>query len=216
MPGARRFVALVVCTVAFVLIGAATANAAPSSSGLPPSARQKLAAIFDPKVHHFGLRVTRAALLDGKNRRSARGTHLAIYLQPTGKYTADDYVHGAVTVTRVFLPYVFSRWPNLRTFDVCQEPHPEVDNRPEPAPETQVYASRHSITGINWKTADLHTLMVLAASQSITTGTDRPDVFALYITKHLQTAAAYRDAVGTNPPSTPQSATTTPTTPTYR
>ncbi len=68
------------------------------------------------------MHITRAALVDAENRRSATGTHLAVYVEPDGAYSPTAYLAGTATVSRVFLPFVFDRWPGLRSFDVCQEP----------------------------------------------------------------------------------------------
>ena len=63
----------------------ATATVARADRALPPSARKDLVAIFGPQVRKFGLRITRAALVDTKQERNPRGTHLAIYVEPIGE-----------------------------------------------------------------------------------------------------------------------------------
>jgi hypothetical protein len=213
----RRWGALLV-PAALVLTPVALAGTAHASvvttparadATFPPSARKDLAAVFDPKLRTFGLRVTRAALVDATNHRDPHGTHLAIYVEPTRSYTAQDYVDGTVDVTRVFLPSVFSRWKGLRSFDVCQEPSPAVDDGPEPPPETQVFASRAGSRAIDWSTADLATLIARADGAAMSAGTTRPVVFSVYVAAHLRHTPAYRAAVGTTgsatsaPPTTP-------------
>src|SRR5690242_5825251 len=96
--------------LALVTSGIGAASADSGASSLPPSARQDLVAIFEKKVRRFGLRVTRAALVNPAQERDPKGTHLAIYVEPTGEYTIDDYLEGTVDVSKVFLPYVFERW----------------------------------------------------------------------------------------------------------
>ena len=177
---------------------------------LPPSARKDLAAVFDPKLRPFGLRVTRAALVDAMNHRDQHGTHLAIYVEPTGSYTAQDYVDGTVDVTRVFLPYVFTRWKGLRSFDVCQEPSPAVDDRPEPAPETQVFASRVGSRAIDWSSADLATLVVRSEEAAASADVTRPMAFSVSVAAHLRDTPAYRAAVGAAGVSTSAPSTTPP------
>jgi predicted component of type VI protein secretion system len=167
-----------------------------STADLPPSARKDLVAIFGPKVKKFGLRVTRAALVNPKNERSARGTHLAIYVEPTGAYTPQDYIDGTVDVSRVFLPYVFQRWKGLQSFDVCQEPHPEVDDRLSPPPETQVFASRAANKKIDWPTVDVATLVADSNTEAAAAGAARPVAVSLYVAAHLQLTPAYQSAVG--------------------
>ena len=170
MIGRRLLVWLGVLVVPAVLLLPAIALVTPSAdsaaaqttvgaSPLPPADHTDLVAIFDPKVRRFGLRVTRASLVNAKEQRSKSGTHLAIYVEPTGRYTTQDYIDGALKVTRVFLPYVFTRWKGLLSFDVCQEPPPGVDDRLAPAPETQVFATRAGNKRIDWPKVDVADLM---------------------------------------------------------
>ena len=209
MHGRRLLVTLAVLVVPATLLLApiailtgttdapASARTASVATGdLPPSTRKDLVAIFGPKVKQFGLRVTRGALVNPKNERSARGTHLAIYVEPTGAYTPQDYVDGTVDVSRVFLPYVFQRWKGLQSFDVCQEPHPEVDARLSPAPETQIFASRAGGKEIDWPTVDVATLVADSNTEAAAAGAARAVAFSLFIAKHLQLTPAYKAAVG--------------------
>jgi hypothetical protein len=176
---------------------AATVDAVPAASSLPPSARKDLVAIFGPQVRKFGLRVTRAALVDAEQKRDPHGTHLAIYVEPTGEYTPQDYVDGTVDVTRVFLPSVFARWKGLRSFDVCQEPRPVVDDRASPPPETQVFATRAGSRKIDWSTTDVATLVSTSDQEAASAGAARPVAFSLYVAAHLLHTPAYQEAVGT-------------------
>jgi hypothetical protein len=195
--------------VALVVPAAATATAATttgSSSSLPPAARKDLVAIFEQKVKRLGLRVTRAALVNPNQVRDPKGTHLAIYVQPTGDYTTDDYLQGTVDVTKVFVPYVFDRWKGLKSFDVCQEPHPEVDPRPVPNPETQVFATRAGTKLVNWKTVDVATMIKTSRDEAAAASTQRPVRFSVFVAKHLQNTPMYEQVAGT--------ATTEPTSPT--
>jgi len=186
----------------------APAGASTASARLPPPARKDLVAIFGPRVKKFGLRVTRAALVNPENKRSAKGRHLAIYVEPTGEYTPQEYIDGTVDVSRVFLPYVFRRWKGLRSFDVCQEPHPEVDNRHPPAPETQVFVTRSANAKIDWATVDVAALVARSKAEVIAAGATRPVKFSLYVTAHLQNTPAYSSAVGD--PTVGQTPATTP------
>ena len=207
MHGRRLLVTLAVLVVPATLLlapiailtGTTDAPASASPAELPPSARKDLVAIFGPKVRKFGLRVTRAALVNPKNERSARGTHLAIYVEPTGAYTPQDYVDGTVAVSKVFLPYAFQRWKGLHSFDVCQEPHPEVDHRIAPPPETQIFATRAGNTSIDWSTADVATLVDASNAEAAVAGAARPVAFSLYVAAHLELTPAYQSGVGDTP-----------------
>jgi hypothetical protein len=203
--GVRRLTATLV-VLGCLLLPAGVASAG-ERSALPPSARKDLAAIFGPKVKRFGLRVTRAALVNPEQKRDPKGTHLAIYVEPTGDYTPEDYIKGTVDVSRVFLPYVFERWKHLQSFDVCQEPRPAVDPRPVPAPETQIFATRAGSKLVDWRRVDVAALLERSQTEATAAGKERPVRFSLFIAKHLQNTPAYQEAVGTpdagvTPPST--------------
>jgi hypothetical protein len=198
--------ALILVVGALAMPATATV-AAERSSSLPPSARKALVAIFDPKVKRFGLRVTRAALVNPKQERDAHGTHLAIYVEPTGDRTPDDYIAGTVDVTKVFVPYVFERWKDLKSFDVCQEPRSAVDPRPVPTPETQFFATRAGSKLVDWKTVDVATMIRTSSDEAASAGTQRSARFSLFVTQHLQNTPAYQQAAGTDATTTSESPT---------
>jgi len=168
---ATRLVAEYLLVVALAASGITATAAGAADSSLPPSARKDLVAIFAGKVKPFGLRVTRAALVNPTQARDPKGTHLAIYVEPTGDYTPEDYINGTVDVSKVFLPYVFTRWKGLKSFDVCQEPRPAVDNRPKPDPETQAYATRAGSKLVDWKTVDVAAMIRTSQQQAAATTT---------------------------------------------
>ena len=144
------------------LAGAACDSDGAQGHTLPPNDFERLSDIFDPQLKPLGLHLTRGALIDrsgGGYRESANGHHLAVYVEPTGEYTLGQYAEGIVSSARVFLPEVFQRWKDLRTFDVCQEPLPGVDDRKEPPSVTQLYVSRAEVKSIRWKTVTLPELL---------------------------------------------------------
>jgi hypothetical protein len=210
---ATRIVAGLAVTVALAASGTLASPAGAADSSLPPSARKDLVAIFAKKVKPFGLRVTRAALVNPQQERDAKGTHLAIYVEPTGDYTPQNYIDGTVGVSKVFLPYVFTRWKGLKSFDVCQEPRPAVDDRPTPEPETQVYATRAGSKLVDWKTVDVAAMIRTSQQQAAATPTNGDVPFSVFVAKHLQITPAYEDVVGT---ATTTSAPSTPAAPTVR
>ena len=212
---ATRFPAGLFLLVALALASAmpVAASAAARSQSLPPVARKDLVAIFERKVQPFGLRVTRAALVNSKQERDPEGTHLAIYVEPTGDYTVDDYLDGTVDVTKVFLPYVFNRWKGLKSFDLCQEPRPAVDPRKVPAPETQVYATRAGNELVDWKTVDVATMIRTSREEAAATPTNGNPRFFLFVAKHLQITPQFQQVAGTTATTTPAS---TPAAPTVR
>jgi hypothetical protein len=204
MPTARRRVMLGLLLAVAGLASATPAVARDAAeSRLPPSARKDLVALFAPKVKPFGLRVTRAALVNPAQERDPRGTHLALYVEPTGDYTPEDYLEGTVEVTRVFLPSVFRRWKGLQSFDVCQEPAPVDDDGASPPPETQVFATRAGAKLVDWKTVDVATMIRLSEEEARRTGTDRNARFSVYVAEHLRDTPEFRRVAGTTDTTVP-------------
>jgi hypothetical protein len=150
----RRVRVLSGLVLAVVLVAALPASAAAPERRLPPSDRDDLAAIFDPKVEALGFRTTRARLQDLETYQiDPKGRHLAVYLEPTADaFTDEQYVAAVTETTRVFLPMVFKRWKGLESFDVCLEPLPSEDDRAEPP----------AIKAVDWKTATLTDLIATA------------------------------------------------------
>lgn len=184
MSPPRRLAALVAVVVS---VGALPAGATVSERRLPPPDRDDLARIFDPKVERLGFRTTRARLQNlDTYETDPKGRHLAIYLEPTEEgFTDEDYIASFVETSRVFLPRVFNRWRGLRTFDVCLEPLPSEDARPEPPPITQIFVARESVGAVNWKTVTLADLIALSAEYG--TSQDTADEFYVYFDARLDT-----------------------------
>jgi hypothetical protein len=199
--------ALLLATVTCATVATASATTR-GTKPLPPSSRKELVRILGPKVEPLGLRITRAALVDADNQRSSTGTHLAVYVEPVAVYSPTDYLDGTATVSRAFLPFVFERWPGLRSFDVCQEPPPDVDSRDEPPPETQVFVLRRGMNAVNWKTADLAVLLAEAARADQAAGNTGRPALSVFVARHLQTEpeflAAY-DQASSEPRTEPES-----------
>lgn len=174
------------CRTASVLVGAllltATLGSCGSDTGsadgddrtldasdvrpLPPNDPTALGQIYDPMLEPFGLRVTRGAVVDrsdGGYEVSDAGTHLALYVEPTGEYTDDDYLAGVWDVTALITPDVFARFTELESYDICQEPPPTEDDRPEPPPVSQIDITREAADGIDWQDGSLPDL--IGASQ---------------------------------------------------
>jgi hypothetical protein len=132
---------------------------------LPPNDVGSLRRLYDPVLEPMGLRLTRGALIDTSNDQytpSNDGTHLALYVEPTGDYTDAQYLDGFWTVTALITPDVFARWSGLESYDICQEPLPSVDDRPEPFPVTQVNITRDAAETVDWANGDLVDLLAVA------------------------------------------------------
>jgi hypothetical protein len=168
-----------------------TGSTAGLDGPLPPEEATALLALYGDALEDLGLELTpRGGLIDVSNggyTQSPTGTHLALYVEPTGEYTPQQYVDGILAVTKVFAPDVFARWPGLESFDVCQEPPTEVDARPEPIPATQIELSRAQSAAIDWDTVTIADL--------VEAGSADPPGLRLVVSEQLQNDPAYAQAV---------------------
>ena len=147
-----------------------------------------LTPIYGKALQSLGLRLTpRNGLIDrsdGGYENSPRGTHLAIYVEPLGDYTTEQYVQGIVDVTKVFVPDVFDRWPGLESMDVCQEPTGADGQLDDPPPVTQIEFTRAQAEAIDWDTVTLTDLIVGADDEQL----------RLHVSEAIEDSGAYRRA----------------------
>lgn len=189
-----RRLGLVAVTVAVAAMAAACSGGSDSgkstsASRLPPNDKEAIEKVFVSQLDRLGLRLTRGALVDLKTGKpSATGTHLAVYVEPTGTYSADDYARRIVAVTRVFAPRSFDRWRGLESFDVCQEPLPAADARPEPPPKTKVTMTRDASREIKWRGLDLPNLLIDAKRLG-------SRALSVYAEPEVRTTALYQDGL---------------------
>ncbi len=129
-----------------------------------PGSKAAIEKEFSPAVERLGLRITRAGLARqlGSGDYDPAGRHLAVYVEPVGPVAADVYVANLVPVAQAFLPEVFERFPQLESFDVCQEPPPGVDDRAEPRTWTQVLTTRQQASTVDYGRLDLGGLLSAA------------------------------------------------------
>ena len=167
-----------------------------AAADLPPSDQGALRRMFDPQLEPLGLHTTRAALQDPHDyRRSAKGTHLAMYVEPTAEGLVDRaiYVRNIMKVARIFLPSIYKRWPGLKSFDICQEPEPALDPRPAPIPVTQLVASRQAAASVDWKHATLVTLLRRVAAAAGKKGAKNE--LSLYVSPRTLAESSYQAAL---------------------
>ena len=137
---------------------------APAPGSLPPQDALDLEPIYGDALAELGLRLTpRGGLIDrsgGGYVSSAAGRHLALYVEPVDPdRTLEQYLDGIRSVTAVFAD-VFERWPELETYDVCQEPpDPDGSQEDEPLPVTQVELTRAQSEAIDWDTVTVADLV---------------------------------------------------------
>jgi hypothetical protein len=159
-----------------------------SAKALPPNDKAAIERVFAPALERLGVRLTRGALVDLKTGKpSATGTHLAVYVEPTGDYTRDDYARGTVRTLRAFIPAAFERWGGLTSFDVCQEPLPATDARPEPPPITKVDLTKAASRKVRWDDLDLTRLLRDAKRLG-------PRALSVYAKPDVRLTGFYQDA----------------------
>lgn len=170
-PGGRRAIWLLLAVV--LALGAACGGDEPERSGasadaspdepLPPNDLEALAAIYDPLVEPYGVRITRAALIDRDEGylESDTGTHLALYVEPVDDeaYTTAAYVEGMYEITELTANHAFGTWPSLESYDICQEPWQSEDSGLTPFPVTQIDLTRQSAEDFEWESSDLPGLL---------------------------------------------------------
>jgi len=195
----RRVPTVVVAALLVTLIGvtglAGSAPAATPQRQFPPTSFAAFSKLFDPALARFGLRVMRVHLEQPPRYTvSPHGQRLAVYVEPTGGYTAANYLENLGPVAAIFLPTVFDRWSGVRSFDVCQEPLPSVGESSEPPPVTEIVASRRGAGRIPWHDVTLADLVALQPSghaPSSLTATD----FGLYLAPAVRADPAYQQAL---------------------
>lgn len=157
---------------------------------LPPPGALDLEPMYGEALADLGLVLTdRGGLIDrsgGRYEASDSGTHLALYVEPIGERTVEEYVEGIRTVAVVFAD-VFERWPGLESYDVCQEPSAADDNRDEPLPVTQIELTKDENEAIDWATVTAAELIQLAQAD--------PPGLALRVSSALAQDEAYTSLV---------------------
>lgn len=161
----RLTTALLLTAIAATACGGGT-TATTIPAPLPPHERADLAEVFDPLVAPLGYHVTRAALIDRSTYAvDPNGGHLAIYLAPDADIPLDEFAGDFLGLVQVFLPLVFERWPQLHSFDVCQEPFDSQDETPPSL--TIIDLTRDPAAAVDWATLDLAALIALNESEGI-------------------------------------------------
>ncbi len=176
---------------------------------LPPNDVGAIRELYDPALAKLGVRVTRAELIDITDSRyepSNDGRHLAMYVEPIADYSNDQYVDGFWNVSALITPDVFARWPELESYDICQEPLPAVDDRPEPFPVTQINITRAAAATIDWNDGDLVDLLMVSRNNPDLTIVVNRDI--RQTPSYVAADAAARTKAGLNPAPVPTPSTT--------
>lgn len=142
----RRLVAVV------TLVAAALAGCTDSGpTALPPPTVDEISALYEDDLAAMGLVLTdRGGLVDASTYAAdPEGTHLSLYVAPVGARSEQAYIEGLVEVTALFASDIFTRWPGLTAFDVCQEAVPAAGEDSAPA-RSQVTLGRELALSLDW------------------------------------------------------------------
>lgn len=133
---------------------------------LPPLEASAVEETYAAELAELGLQLTdRGGLVDEDFEPDPEGSHLSLYVAPVGPRDDMAYVDGIVEVTALFAQDVFDRWPDLQSFDVCQEAVPPAGDDSAPA-RTQVTLTREAAGSVDWATADVNDVMDAAQADT--------------------------------------------------
>ena len=146
MPARSRLVLAALLLILAVACG-------DDDKGLPPGDDAGLEQIFQPFFDPLGLEFTYGSV--------ASGRHLALYVEPTGPATDQQYLERLLSSATTIIPFLFAEFPGLNSFDICQEPVPTGPADPEhPEPRTVVVLTRKGAESVaDWSTATLADLI---------------------------------------------------------
>jgi len=193
-PARRRrpsVVALALATAGVLLVGcgddepAEPAAPATSTGDRPPledltgDNLEGLRAVYGPPLEELDLRVTRGGVVDVRG-----GTHLQLYVEPTTDEAANPpevYLERMLTSFQAILPVLFDAYPELDSFDLCQEPVPDGETPSEyEEPVTLLLVSRTGYESVeDWSTATLEELVAAAGEELGGRVTVAPEIEAL-------------------------------------
>lgn len=133
---------------------------------LPPVDAINAEGLFGDDLAALGLRLTnRGGLIDRSNGgyvKSVLGDHYALYVEPIDAgYTAADYADNLLVLARLVGPALMDRYPDLASYDICQEPPAgEAEDR-YPPPATQIDLTREHVEAVDWDNATVDDLLEL-------------------------------------------------------
>jgi hypothetical protein len=141
---------------ALLLLASTACGDDDGDEGLPPDHDAGLAEVFQPLFDPLGVEFTYGSVVDLDD-----GKHLALYVEPTGPATDEQYLERMLGASAAIVPFLFDAYPRLNSFDVCQEPVPTGPDDPaQPEPRTVVQLTRAQAATVgDWSTATLADLI---------------------------------------------------------
>ena len=105
----------------------------------------------------FGLRIQRWSI----DRRAFAGNtyELSVYAQPSRTQSIATYAARFAPLTAAVVPALLRRYPDLAWIDLCQERAGKATGGGEPIPVTRVEISRRGAAAVDWRHADVATLL---------------------------------------------------------
>ena len=82
-----------------------------------------------------------------------------------------DYADNFLVLARIVGPELMQRYPDLESYDICQEPPAAEQDDPYPPPATQIDLDRAQVESLDWDTAtvaDLFALQDVGATVRVT------------------------------------------------
>ena len=158
---------------------------------LPPAQAIDLEPLYADALAAAGVRLAdRGGLIDRRGGRydpSPQGRHLALYVEPVGERSPAQYTQGLFVLTELFATDVFERWPELTTFDVCQEPPQALDPQPEPTPVTQIELSRAQARRLDFSRLTLTDLLKASVAE--------PPGIRIVVSSLVEGESSYQEAL---------------------
>ena len=182
----RRRELLVAVVASLALLSSACGGDEGTGDGPPAdsagSAATEFGREYDASLADLGFRVGRAGFTEDATSEEYRegGRHLAVYVEPIRELSDEEYVEGVALVARLFLPDVFEEYPDLASFDVCQEPRSSDD---DPKPRTQIALNREQASRVDWSSAT--TADLLRGSRAT------PNTVNLFVDDELRASPAW-------------------------
>ena len=142
--------------VPLAVLMAITACGGGDELAVPPKAEADIAEVVQRFFDPLGLEFTYGSVDDFPG-----GPHLAMYVEPTGPATDQEYLDRLLASGAAVVPAIFEAYPDLNSLDICQEPVPTgPDDDPRPTPRTILVLTKRQSDRLDWDTATLADVIV--------------------------------------------------------
>jgi hypothetical protein len=159
---------------------AAVAEELPPLDSLPVGDVEGLQEVYGEPLAALDLVLTRGGVVEYRG-----GTHLQLYVEPTTSAAENGpqvYLDRMLTSYQAILPLLFDAYPDMDSFDICQEVVPAADAGPAgyEEPVTVLLITREGFESVDdWSTATLADLFDAASEDLGGHFSAEPEVVAL-------------------------------------